>query len=146
MNSNFRFIDYMMDEFNNFLRDRKIVIENFEKVLEDNPSPIFGSDDFDLRYSLSRMIDFSPHYYSNNDLEANIIEIFEDFLDKKEIFIPNTEKKEAIESGEDIDSIANIYGTDYGFLQESVRDAVKECLDVPSNWIDLYENEYEMEK
>ena len=47
---------------------------------------------------------------------CEIVEHFEDFLDAKGIKLENPEKQEAIEDGEDPESICNIYGTDYGML------------------------------
>ena len=55
-----------------------------------------------------------PKYMTNSErLEslACIIELFEDFLDKKGIVIPNDEKDQEPESA------SNIYGTDYGNLE-----------------------------
>lgn len=46
---------------------------------------------------------------------SNIIEIFEDFLERKGIVIDDPEKKQ---SG---DNAANIYGTDYGELQSNLE-------------------------
>lgn len=44
-----------------------------------------------------------------------IIELFEDFLDEKGIFIPNDEKDQSP------DSASNIYGTDYGNLSDRLE-------------------------
>lgn len=48
---------------------------------------------------------------------CEIIEHFENFLDAKGIELDNPEKQEAIDAGEEEDSIANIYGTDYVWLK-----------------------------
>ena len=55
------------------------------------------------------------------ELVGQIIDVFEDFLDSKGIKLPNDEKDEAIYDGEDHDGIANIYGTDYGQLQDGIE-------------------------
>ena len=50
---------------------------------------------------------------------GQIIDIFEDFLDRKGIIIENDEKDDpSLEEG----SAANIYGTDYGDLQTDLED------------------------
>lgn len=55
---------------------------------------------------------------------GEIIEIFEDFLEKKQIVIANDEKDEAITDGEDPACIGNIYGTDYGELQSDIEETL----------------------
>lgn len=58
-----------------------------------------------------------------NDLPEFVgqtIDIFEDFLEEKGIKIDNPEIVEAIANGEDPESCAIIYGTDYGNLQEDL--------------------------
>ena len=52
---------------------------------------------------------------------GQIIDIFEDFLEAKGVDIENPEKKEAVEDGEDPDSICILYGTDYGDLENAVE-------------------------
>ena len=52
---------------------------------------------------------------------GDIIEIFEEFLEERGIVIDNPEKQDAIDDGEDEASIANIYGTDYGNLEEELE-------------------------
>lgn len=56
---------------------------------------------------------------------CEIIEYFENFLDMKGIELDNPEKQEAVDAGEDEDSIANIYGTDYGWLQSDIEGSLK---------------------
>lgn len=56
---------------------------------------------------------------------CEIIEHFEDFLDAKGIELDNPEKQEAINDGEDAKSLANIYGTDYGWLQSELEESLK---------------------
>lgn len=53
---------------------------------------------------------------------ACIIELFEDFLEARGIDIPNEDKDQAIEDGEDPDSISLIYGCDYGALESDLED------------------------
>lgn len=48
-------------------------------------------------------------------LLADIIEVFEDFLDERGIVIKNDEKEE------DPDNASNIYGTDYGRLEDEIE-------------------------
>ena len=52
---------------------------------------------------------------------CNIIEVFEDFLDDRGIVIENDDKDDAIAQGEDPECIANIYGCDYGELEDRIR-------------------------
>lgn len=52
---------------------------------------------------------------------GQIIDGFEDFLESKGISIENPEKQEAVNDGEDPDSICIIYGTDYGELQSYIE-------------------------
>ena len=57
---------------------------------------------------------------ANNNLQeftSEIIEIFEDFLDFKGIILENEEK-------EDSEDPANIYGSDYGFIQTQIEDTM----------------------
>lgn len=56
---------------------------------------------------------------------CEIIEHFEEFLDAKGIELENPEKQEAINDGEDPESICNIYGTDYGWLQSEIEASLK---------------------
>lgn len=56
---------------------------------------------------------------------CEIIEHFENFLDMKGIELDNPEKQEAIDAGKEKDSIANIYGTDYGWLQSDIEGSLK---------------------
>lgn len=55
---------------------------------------------------------------------GEIIEIFEDFLERKQIVIANDEKDDAIADGEDPACIGNIYGTDYGELQSDIEETL----------------------
>lgn len=57
------------------------------------------------------------------ELIGNIIDIFEDFLDAKGIFIPNPERDEDPEL--DIESSANIYGEDYDSLSNSLENLLR---------------------
>ncbi len=54
------------------------------------------------------------------ELIGQFIDVFEDFLDEKEVRIPNDEKIEDATEDEE-DSIANIYGTDYGNLSDDIE-------------------------
>lgn len=51
------------------------------------------------------------------ELIGQFIDVFEDFLDEKEVRIPNDEKTE-----DDEEFAANIYGTDYDNLSEGVEE------------------------
>ena len=57
--------------------------------------------------------------YDQEEFIGQIIDIFEDFLDDKEIVIPNRERDE----DEDIDPemSANIYGADYDKIADELR-------------------------
>lgn len=54
------------------------------------------------------------------ELVGQIIDLFEDFLDEKGIVLENEERDEDMDE-EDPDSIANIYGSDYGELQDGLE-------------------------
>lgn len=54
---------------------------------------------------------------------GQVIDIFEDFLEEKGITIDNPEKTE--DPNEDPDCIANIYGTDYGMLQDQLEELLQ---------------------
>lgn len=56
---------------------------------------------------------------------GQIIDIFEDFLAKKGIEIPNPEKEDNQDSYEDPDEIAILYGSDYGELQTALENTMK---------------------
>lgn len=60
---------------------------------------------------------------NSSEFIGQIIDIFEDFLDEKNIVIPNPEKDDNRDSYEDPDSeIANLYGSDYGEIQTALED------------------------
>lgn len=56
---------------------------------------------------------------STNELVGQIIDGFEDFLDKRGIVLANDEK------ADDPECAANIYGTDYGELQTYIEDTLR---------------------
>lgn len=123
-----------------------------EKKLDESGKYIFDVDDKDLGRVIYNMLwhsyDNLYHYsdkakdifypkwrekYSEdiisinkrNDFVAQIIDAFEDFLDDKGVKLENPEKEEAVNDGEDEESIANIYGTDYGNLQDDIEVILK---------------------
>ena len=53
-----------------------------------------------------------------------VIDVFERFLDSKNIVIKNDEKTDAIDDGCDPDTIANIYGSDYGTIQTDLENLI----------------------
>lgn len=64
---------------------------------------------------------------SMNDMPefvGQIIECFEDFLEERHIHIPNPERAAAMQAGEDPDSVAIIYGSDYGELQSYIEEVL----------------------
>lgn len=52
---------------------------------------------------------------------GQIIDTFEDFLEEKGVTLNNPEIDEAIADGQDSESCAIIYGTDYGDLQDGLE-------------------------
>lgn len=54
------------------------------------------------------------------ELIGQVIDLFEDFLDEKGIVLENEERDENMD-GEDPDSMANIYGSDYDELQDGLE-------------------------
>lgn len=76
---------------------------------------------------LTQMAKFNTNKVKNEDLPelvGQLLDIFEDFLAEKGIEIENPEKQEAINDGEDPDSICILYGTDYGDLQSAVEETL----------------------
>ena len=66
--------------------------------------------------------------FSQNDLAeflGQIIDVFEDFLEERGIKLDNPEIDEAICDGQDPDSLAIIYGTDYGNLQDDLESLLR---------------------
>lgn len=55
---------------------------------------------------------------------GQIIDIFEDFLDDRNIVLQNEEREDAINDGAEPDSVAIIYGSDYGELQTALEDTL----------------------
>lgn len=102
-------VDCIIDAFIDFLNDKGITKLNRD-------------DFFDLHYELLKIYktDYLSLHLSFKDKIADMIEAFEDLLDKNGIDIPNPEKEDAIHDGEDKDSICNVYGSDYGYLEEEI--------------------------
>lgn len=53
---------------------------------------------------------------------GQIIDIFEDFLDERGVLLENPERDEDPDA--DPESVANIYGSDYGELQDAIEDTL----------------------
>lgn len=53
---------------------------------------------------------------------GQIIDIFEDFLDERGVILDNPERDE--DPNADPEGMANIYGTDYGELQDAIEDTL----------------------
>lgn len=53
---------------------------------------------------------------------GQILDVFEDYLEEKEISILNEDRKAAIETGEDPEDLCILYGTDYGELQSGIEE------------------------
>lgn len=127
------FSEIMIEEFNDFLLDRKLSIPNFEKVDLDEDIPIYGKDRDYLKDRIDLVVfNTVDSIHGNdsptiNDFEASVIESFEDFLEENGIVIWNEEKHEALEDGMEAEEIANVYGSDYGLLQQSVEYALENC-------------------
>ena len=70
-----------------------------------------------FRYSVHVVYDdeMPVGMYDRMEFVGQLIDVFEDFLDKKQIIIPNEEKAED-------GSAANIYGTDYGMIQSEIEE------------------------
>ena len=60
-------------------------------------------------------VEYFEKGYTDQELVADIIEVFEEFLDVKNIVLQNDEKTE------DPDA-ANLYGTDYGLVQDGIEE------------------------
>jgi len=56
---------------------------------------------------------------------GEIIDGFEDFLEAHHVHIDNPEKQEAIADGEDPECIAEIYGSDFGWLEDMITDTLR---------------------
>ncbi len=57
-----------------------------------------------------------------NDFVCEIVDIFEDFLENRDIMLKNPEKEYG---DQDPWKVANIYGTDYGELQTRIEDCLE---------------------
>ena len=53
---------------------------------------------------------------------GQIIDIFEDFLDERGVILENPERNK--DPGVDPESAANIYGSNYGELQDTIEDTL----------------------
>jgi len=88
-------------------------VYHYSNIAKDIFYPEWNKDDPQKEYLPNQAI---------SEFVMQMIENFEDFLEQKQIVIENPEKQEAIDAGEDVDSIANIYGTDYGILQQAIEE------------------------
>lgn len=55
-----------------------------------------------------------------SDLVVSIIDVFEDFLQERNVVIPNDERTEAACKTNHPEDLALIYGSDYGDLQDAI--------------------------
>ena len=113
------------------LLDEDDVIDAINKrisVLQKHPEFRRKHADIDLYGIKSMIAELSPAFQLRTDeiaqFTGEIIEIFEDFLERKQIVIANDEKDDAITDGEDPACIGNIYGTDYGELQSDIEETL----------------------
>lgn len=58
------------------------------------------------------------------EFKGQIVDILEDALADKDAMIPNRDREEAIEDGEDEEDLAIIYGDDYDIIADTVQDIV----------------------
>lgn len=65
-------------------------------------------------------------FYIDEWLAHDILDTFETFLDDRHVNIENPEKQEAIDDGEDPDTIAIIFGSDYGYLFDAILRALSD--------------------
>ena len=121
------FSEMMVEEFNDFLLERNLSVPNFEKVDLDEDIPIYGKDEAYLKEKIEEVLKNISEDLSLADFECYIIETFEEFLNENGIVISNEEKHEALKDGMDPDEIANIYGSDYGDLQNAIESVAKYC-------------------
>ena len=68
--------------------------------------------------ALRRFGKYVPVVEDTTEFVGQIIDTFEDFLDRKKIVIPNRERDYTPDF--DPDNITNIYGHDYDFIQEKL--------------------------
>lgn len=61
------------------------------------------------------------HSEDRAEFIGQIIDVFEDFLDEKEIFVPNSEREE----DKDFENRAIIYGTDYSNIQDKLESLMR---------------------
>lgn len=132
-----KFSEIMLEEFNTFLKDKNVIIPNFEKVDLDEDIPLYGGDAEWIKERIEDVVETDWLIISLNDFEGYVIEVLEDFLDEIGIVINNEEKSDAIKSGESADELANIYGTDYGELQNAVEYGI-ETADDMEKYRDLF--------
>ncbi|MBQ5832606.1 MAG: hypothetical protein IIW43_03920 [Selenomonadales bacterium] len=111
---------YWEDEYYEFFDKTRGLINNglIECVGEDGELWCFEKRSWDEDW-VERNGRVVYDYGSNTELIAQLIEVFEDFLDDRGIVLDNDEKAE---SGE---SAANVYGTDYGEIQTSLETVLR---------------------
>lgn len=56
---------------------------------------------------------------------GQIIDVFEDFLQERDVHIQNDERTEASYETDHPEDLAIIYGCDYGDLQDALKDLLK---------------------
>lgn len=88
--------EHMTKAFNDFLDENNILFKENTKV---NPNDI-------------------------PELTGQFIDIFEDFLEEKQITIPNPERNE-YKSNDPLDTAAIIYGSDYDYLETKIKETLE---------------------
>lgn len=61
---------------------------------------------------------------TKNDIKAEIVDCFEDYLEEKKIILPSRDREIAIKDGEDPKTLAIIYGEDYDIIGDVVDDVL----------------------
>lgn len=67
------------------------------------------------------MINISVKDDDRAEFIGQIIDMFEDFLTDRGVELDNMDKQDALENGEDADTLAVIYGEDYDELQDGLE-------------------------
>lgn len=82
---------------------------------EDCNTVLISAEDYDMPDSYPVDCESMPEFI------GQIIDIFEDFLEEKDILIENAEKADASLAEEDLETSAIISGSDYDALQRSLE-------------------------
>ena len=109
-------------------RDERVSREKFQNMLQSLEEDFaflarYETEEDDGKTLLLERVDVPEN--ERPEFLGQIVDVFEDFLAEKGIQIQNPEKQEAVSDGEDLDTIAILYGTDYGNVENKVAEIMR---------------------